>query len=63
MYPIQSHEIRAMRKAQALRRAQRAHKATAVHTRRRLVPTRLVRLAMPGKASRRRKQLYASTPC
>lgn len=63
MYPIQSHEIRAMRKAQALHEAQRAHIATAVRLPPRSIAARLANLAMPGKASRQAKQSYAPTPC
>lgn len=63
MYPLQSHEIRAIRNAQALREAQLAHMAAAVQVRRRSLPARLAHLTMPGKRAGHSKQSYAATPC
>ncbi|MFW6097265.1 MAG: hypothetical protein ACOC9Z_04280 [Chloroflexota bacterium] len=63
MVPLQAHEIRAMRKAQALREAQQAQMATAVRARRSSLPARLARFAMPGKTPYKSTQSHAPTPC
>lgn len=64
MYPLQSHEIRAMREARALREAQQARMISTVQVRRRLsLPALLAHVIMLGLGASDRQASYFPSPC